>query len=87
MGLPEIVGRSYEGHRFLLSLFHRFGYSEISKFQHSFLVNKDILWFNISVNDLMLMKVDDALHELDEEVHDKFLLEQLPLFLHVANIH
>ena len=73
--IPEIVWCSNKTHSFLLSMFHGLGNTKISKFKNSLIIDKNILWFDISVYNFVAMQIDESFYKLNKPIHDKFLFK------------
>lgn len=64
---------------FIVFFFHNPGYPHISQPQVPFLVNYDILWFDVSVNDVIAMHVLKAQKDAANKKFYDMLWKSLPL--------
>jgi hypothetical protein len=63
-----------------------FGNSKICQFEYSFLVDEDVVRFDIAVHNFMLVQVLHAQQHLNEKVHYQRLLKELLLLLSTLDV-
>lgn len=57
-----------------------FGETKICNLDMTIMVNQEIFWFKISINDILLMKVHQAIHDFNEIEPGVFLTHSLDGF-------